>query len=487
MKNIRLLFLCLAFYYNADAQVFPVTDIMHNGLDSNRINLAVVAEGYTTTQQSKFLSDATITSTGLFAISPLKEYTNFFNVYAIQVPSVDSGADHPGTALDLDVSSPWTPVENVNTYFDCTYDYGNVHRGLCIYGTAGYNKLWTVLAANVPWVDEVLMLVNSPYYGGTGNPPVAIVSMLSILTKTITPPVPIPPPMYSSIASTTAHEFGHSFAKLGDEYNNPYTTTGVNISKTSDTNLVEWKNWLHFQGVEVYPQSSNNLFRPRVDSCKMFGGWQDFCPVCKDGYITAIYKVVSPIDSTTPDTSKALTYSGNPLTFKLKLVKPNPNTLKVQWRLNGTILPAKDTIVQITAAQLQSGQNKLTAFVTDTTMLSRSYWPGKGFQFSASWKINKSGTGINIFKNSESERFTYNIFPNPTTDKLFLEYENLTSDSLIRYSVLSIDGRVLLSGTLELKQGKQLIQLNVSSLQTGIYHCVFEGEHIQVNSRFVKQ
>ncbi|MFN4246739.1 MAG: M64 family metallopeptidase [Flavipsychrobacter sp.] len=487
MKNILLLFLCTVLCKNAEAQVFPVSDIMQNGPDSNRINLAVVAEGYTSTQQSKFLSDATITSTGLFAISPLKEYANFFNVYAIQVPSVDSGADHPGTALDLDVSSPWTPVENVNSYFDCTYDYGNMHRGLAIYGTAGYNKLWAVLAANVPWTDEVLMLVNSPYYGGTGNPRVAIVSMLSILTKTVTPPVPIPPPMYSAIASTAAHEFGHSFVKLGDEYNNPYTITGVNISKTSDTNLVEWKSWLHSQGVEVYPQSSNNLFRPRLDSCKMYGGWQDFCPVCKDGYITAIYKVVSPIDSTTPDTTTTLTYSGSPLTFKLKLVRPNPNTLKIQWRLNGTLLSAKDTIVQITSAQLQTGQNKLTAFVTDTTMLSRSYWPGKGFQFSTSWKINKSGTSINILNSSEASKFIHNVFPNPATDKLFLGYENLTPDSEVRYSILAIDGRVVLSGTLELKRGKQLTALNISTLQTGIYSCVFDGEHIHINSRFVKQ
>lgn len=486
MKNIILLSLCAVLYVNVQAQVFPVTNIMHNGQDSNRINLAVVAEGYTSTQQSKFLNDAAITSTGLFAISPLKEYANFFNVYAIQVPSVDSGADHPGTAMDLDISSPWTPVETLNTYFDCTYDFGNMHRGLAINGTTSYNKLWTILAVNAPWTDQALMLVNSPYYGGTGGQ-VSVISLMAITTKVVTPPVPLPPPLYSSIASTAAHEIGHTFVKLGDEYNVQYTFMGINISNTSDTNLIEWKNWLHTQGVGVYPQFNTGHFRPRVDSCKMFGGWQDFCPVCQDGYITAIYKVVTPIDSTTPDTTTTLTYSGSPLTFKLKLVRPNPNTLKIQWRLNGLLLSAKDTIVQITAAQLQSGQNKLTAFVTDTTMLSRSYWPGKGFQFSASWKINKSGTGINILNSSEASRFIYNVFPNPTTDKLFFGYENLTPDSEVRYSIFTIDGRVLLSGTLELKQGKQQTSLNVSSLQTGIYNCVFQGEHIQVSSRFVKQ
>ena len=83
------------------AQIFDIETIKFSGDNDKRINLVILSEGYQEVELNQFISDATAFSNDMFSQSPFLEYANYFNVYAIKVPSNESGADHPGTATDV--------------------------------------------------------------------------------------------------------------------------------------------------------------------------------------------------------------------------------------------------------------------------------------------------------------------------------------------------------------------------------------------------
>ena len=84
--------------------------ILSNGPVSNRLNIVVLSEGYTTTQLAQFSVDATNSVRALLSHPPYQEYSNYFNAFAIKVASIQSGSDHP-------VGSSYR-----DTYFNSTYD-----------------------------------------------------------------------------------------------------------------------------------------------------------------------------------------------------------------------------------------------------------------------------------------------------------------------------------------------------------------------------
>src|SRR5213080_1747466 len=72
-----------------------LTPIRIAGPASNRFNVVFLSEGYTSSQLSQFRSDASNAFSALVLHSPYYEYSNFFNAYAIAVPSEQAGSDHP--------------------------------------------------------------------------------------------------------------------------------------------------------------------------------------------------------------------------------------------------------------------------------------------------------------------------------------------------------------------------------------------------------
>src|SRR5690606_15970478 len=110
------------------AQVFEVETIKMSGENDKRINLIILSEGYQAYELTQFRTDAINFTNAMFNESPFKEYTNYFNVHIIKVPSNENGADHPGTATD--VTEPASPLQMVDTYFNATYDSFGNHRRL---------------------------------------------------------------------------------------------------------------------------------------------------------------------------------------------------------------------------------------------------------------------------------------------------------------------------------------------------------------------
>ena len=91
------------------------------------------------------------------------------------------------------------------------------------------------LAKNFPNYDQVCILANTPYYGGSGG---------SYATTTLN----------TASNEIYAHEIGHSFAALSDEYyaGDGYAGERVNMTKETNPLLVKWKNWMNINGIGIY-------------------------------------------------------------------------------------------------------------------------------------------------------------------------------------------------------------------------------------------
>ncbi|MBC7699189.1 M64 family metallopeptidase [Aquabacterium sp.] len=203
--------------------------LINNGDAANRLDLLIVAEGYTLAQKAQFITQATELAHKFLSISPYQDYQQLINVRWLFVPSNQSGADKPDCG-----ETPGAEVVMVDTAFDATYCAAGLRRLL----VADSTKVPTA-AADVPDWDMVAVLVNDEEYGGSGG--------------------------YISVSSTNAasadvmqHELGHSFSKLADEYDSPYpsypacsdqpgTPLGAceaNVTDQTVRSSLKWKRWV---------------------------------------------------------------------------------------------------------------------------------------------------------------------------------------------------------------------------------------------------
>ena len=149
------------------------------------IDLAIVAEGYTHAQMGKFYSDCQRAVDALFAREPFKSLKNRFNVVAVAAESLEGGPSVPHLGR-------WRHTA-VSTNYDTFYS----DRYLT---TRDIHHLYDLLSG-VPF-EHIIVLVNSDTYGGGG-----IYNQVMVTTSD-----------HPTFAQVLVHEFGHSYAGLGDEY-----------------------------------------------------------------------------------------------------------------------------------------------------------------------------------------------------------------------------------------------------------------------------
>jgi IgA Peptidase M64/Secretion system C-terminal sorting domain len=378
MKAKLILFVCLCLSGIVQSQVFPVETIVDNGLPTKRVKFVFLSDGYTSAQLPDFKTRVIDFKDNLITQPPFSNYKNFFNIYAIQVPSVQSGADHPGTATDIVENLTTHPALTVDTYFKTTFDYNGTHRLVVPQNGAA---IFNVLSANFPSYNQVFIFSNSPFYGGSGG---------TYATSTV------------NVRSdeVSIHEIGHSFAFLADEYLIGGQGERPNRTKVTDPLTVKWKNWIGDQGINIYPIGIEGWQRPH-QNCKMQVLDVPFCAVCKEAFVNKIYSIVTPIYSYMPSSS---TPTINSITnFSANLTLPIPNTLSTEWILNGTSIATGVDNVNIDPVTLPEGNSTLTLFVTDNTALSRSYLPATGYVFSQTWTITKGALPLE-WLNFEAKR-----------------------------------------------------------------------------------
>ncbi len=194
-----------------------------NGDPHERVDVAIIAEGYTRLDKDKFLADLGYFQDVFFSQEPFKSNEYKFNIYGVFKPSAESGVDEPKAGIFK------------NTVLNSTFNSLGSER----YLLTEDNKSLRDIAANVPY-DAIYIMVNSNRYGGGG-----IYNLFSTFTSDN---------QWKDFVFL--HEFGHSFAGLADEYYtsstayNDFYPQGVepleaNITALLDPQNLKWKEFVN--------------------------------------------------------------------------------------------------------------------------------------------------------------------------------------------------------------------------------------------------
>jgi hypothetical protein len=219
-----------------------VFEIVKNGDPHIKVDVALIAEGYTAEERGKCQADLMRFADVLFGFEPYKSSKRKFNIYGVFKPSVDSGCDEPRGGIFK------------NTVLNTTFNSLGSER----YLLTEDNKSLRDIAAHVPY-DTLFIMINHKRYGGGG--------------------------IYNFYCTFTVdnqwfeylflHEFGHSFSGLGDEYYtssvayNEFYPRGVepveaNITALLDPKNVKWKE-LVTPGIDIPTPWEKELF-DRMDA-----------------------------------------------------------------------------------------------------------------------------------------------------------------------------------------------------------------------------
>jgi len=171
-----------------DGAVVGTAKIVDNGPDAERYNVVVVAEGYRAGELAQFAADARDLADTLAATAPFDRLMPGMNVHRLDVSSTDSGADDPAACADGTGAAP-------ATFFDASFCTAGIRRLLVVDAI----RVVAEVNAAVPAWHAILVIVNSPIYGGSGG----TVGVYSLA------------PGAREIA---LHEMGHSAFGLADEY-----------------------------------------------------------------------------------------------------------------------------------------------------------------------------------------------------------------------------------------------------------------------------
>ncbi len=162
-----------------------VIKVHGEGKPSASLDIVIVAEGYTGSEENKVKKDLNKVKDIFFSLEPYSSSRNKINIYGLFKPSDDSGTDEPRIRSFR------------NTSVDTTFNSLGSPRYLL---TEANKKLRDITSA-AP-CDAILIMVNSSRYGGGGI-------YNSFCTFTID---------NEQVDYLILHEFGHSFSGLADEY-----------------------------------------------------------------------------------------------------------------------------------------------------------------------------------------------------------------------------------------------------------------------------
>ncbi len=237
------------------------------------IDIVIVAEGYTAGEQEDFYRHAGTAAKALFAHEPFGAYASCFNILAVALPSRESGVSIPGQGL-------WKETA-LSSHFDTFYSA----RYLT---TLRLRQLHNALAG-LPY-EHIVILANTDNYGGGG--------ILNSYTLTTAKHINFEP--------VVVHEFGHSFAGLGDEYYyddqyeeyyNPETEPWEQNITTLKDFSAKWEDLLprnskiptppnprRMEQIGVYEGAgyqSKGVYRAYQDCRMKTNTCKAFCPVCQ--------------------------------------------------------------------------------------------------------------------------------------------------------------------------------------------------------------
>ncbi|MFG2770805.1 M64 family metallopeptidase [Streptomyces sp. NPDC048350] len=346
----------------AAADVVPV---QLTGPADKRFNLVIMGDGYTAGETAEFRADVETHLGVLWSIEPFASYRSYVNVWAVEVPSPESGVDcDPG----LDAPRRDTPLD-MGFWGGCNPN--SVQRLLTV-DSAKAAGLADLVPGTSAANRQIVALANSDTYGGAGGS-YATASGGNALSSLITP-----------------HEIGHSLGGLQDEYDYYArgvaggTYEGAEPTSAHHTLLTEermreqrakWWRWLgepsEAGGVigrhEGGLYSTKGVWRPSRHSIMKTLGYA-FDQVEREVMVKAISAKVNLVQGHTPDSAPI----GADRTVWVDTLHPLGGELDVVWRLDGRTLATRNArTVDLRSLSLSPGAHTLTATVSDPTPFVR--------------------------------------------------------------------------------------------------------------------
>ena len=354
------------------------------GPDTNRFVLVVMGDGYTAAN----ITAGTYSNHVATFLATLKTKTpwdilwNGLNIYRVDLESNQQGSDYE------DQGPPNGTLKD--TYLNTQFWYSGIDRLLYLDST-GLTRASAAAnaSAGVGRWDIILVLVNSTIYGGAGG---------SVAVSSVN----------SAGPEVTAHELGHSFAGLADEYHYSDSTrySGGNPSEPNvdiSTSSPKWRAWIKAGTPLPTPDNSTysstvgtfegayykqyGVYRP-WQNCKMKALNYGFCPVCKESHLLKFFNLIALTDYVTPGTGSILTVTGQ--TNLVLGIIPLPGMTN-RWTLNGQPLATGGPLLTLTTAQLSLATNVLSATVTYIT----SNIIARTIEKVISWKLASRGLTVN--------------------------------------------------------------------------------------------
>jgi hypothetical protein len=355
-----------------------VAPIRSNGASSNRIDMVVLGDGYTAAEMSKFAAEAEAFVVGFFGQEPFREYESYFNVFRVDVVSLDSGADHPSRGVYK------------NTALDAAYDCSGIARLICV----NTSKVIDVLNRSLPAAQRelVLVLVNDPEYGGSGGS-VAVSST------------------HVSGIEIVLHEIGHTLGLLADEYDtsppacdNTIEPPSANVTRERNRGAIKWNTgggppagWIEpstpvpttgpgdsvglFEGARYCP---TGLFRPTFNS-KMRNLNRPFEPVNAEQLIKRIYGYVLPLDTWSPAETTIRVAKGGIVSFAASVMRPRTHGIEMNWTIDG-VFSGRAASLDLDTQGLSEGNHQVAAEARDDTPSVRSD-PQKALARGITWTV----------------------------------------------------------------------------------------------------
>ncbi len=247
--------------------------LLHSDASEDKIDVAIIAEGYTKKEIGKFYKDAGVAVSNLLAHEPFKSMQDKFNITAVATVSEDSGVS--------------VPRENVwkNTALNSNFDTFYSDRYLTtLYQFKMHDKL-----AGLPY-ETIIILANSDVYGGGG-----IYGLYTIASTG-----------HGKFGPVVVHEFGHSFAGLTDEYAYDGTpgadqTFDVEPWQKNVTTKVDFESkWKDLYDAGVVGLVEGAAYQPKgywrpCEDCRMRTNESpEFCPVCRRAIEETILYLTEP-------------------------------------------------------------------------------------------------------------------------------------------------------------------------------------------------
>ena len=181
-----------------------VWSLFESGPPAAKVDLLLIAEGYTAAEMPKFRRDAERLTAKLFELEPFKSRRTDFNIWALELPSARSGVNRPQVG------------EFRRTPLSTTYNIFDSERYVLTFDNRAFRE-----AASAAPYDFVEILVNEKQYGGGG------IHNWQATTSVDT----------GFAEYVFVHEFAHHFAGLADEY---YTSP---VAYTTDAGAEQVEPW----------------------------------------------------------------------------------------------------------------------------------------------------------------------------------------------------------------------------------------------------